>query len=54
MNNQQKARINVARKMALGQPVTAYEKVRAGMIPIPKPKGPKPVRGGKTRRHRKN
>ncbi len=52
-NKQKAARKNVARKMAMGETVTQWEKMAAGILPIPKPKGPKPTKGGKTRRHRK-
>ena len=42
-NKQKAARIEVARKMARGEPVTLLEKINAGMsVTIPKPKGPKP------------
>lgn len=42
-NSQRAARIEVARKMARGEPVDYFEKVRAGMVTIPKPKGPRPT-----------
>ncbi len=42
-NKQKAARTAVARKMAMGQPVTYQEKVNAGMIAFPKPTMPKPV-----------
>ena len=58
-NAQRVARNEVKRKMIQGIPVTLQEKVRAGMVTLPKPKGPKPVPaavGGKwktKRRHTK-
>jgi hypothetical protein len=52
-NNQTYARMQVARKMARGEPVSTHEKVRAGIVRFPKPQGPKPVRGGKKRKTRR-
>lgn len=53
-NRQKEARIAVARKMARGEPVEFWEKAAAGMVTVPKPTGPRPVKGGKkTRRNRK-
>lgn len=52
-NNQTYARMQVARKMARGAPVTMQEKVSAGIVSFPKPLGPKPVRGGKKRKTRR-
>lgn len=59
--NQMNARRNVAIKMAKGEPVSYIEKVRAGIVTIPKPsktrtmKTPASVGGKKTRKqkHRK-
>ena len=59
--NQIMARRNVAMKMAKGEPVSYIDKVRAGMVAIPKPsmprtmKAPASVGGKKTRKqkHRK-
>ena len=53
-NKQTIARIEVARKMASGKPVSFQEKINAGIVTLPKPKGPKPQRGGKKRKTRRN
>jgi len=42
-NAQRIARNEVKRKMVQGIPVTFMEKFKAGMVTMPKPKGPKPV-----------
>lgn len=50
-------RIAAARKMARGEPLTMQEKVRAGIVTLPKPLGPKPkpmAVGGKSKKTRRS